>query len=97
MDICTRLHAAKDDEASGILEYAKLKNLLTSEQHIDTIESIIGDEYEHLLEILAIIKDLKCETIPNETITGKMSEIETVIEQSERAVRSKAIAKEAKK
>jgi len=78
MDICKRLHAAKDDEANGILEYAKLKMLLTSEQHVDTIDDIISDEYRHLLEILAMIKELKCEEIPNELIEQKMKEIEKI-------------------
>jgi len=78
MDICKRLHAAKDDEANGILEYAKLKMLLTSEEHIDTIENIISDEYRHLLEILAMIKDMKCEGMPNEVTEDKMKEIESI-------------------
>jgi rubrerythrin len=80
MNICRRLHMAKDDEANAVLEYAKLKNLMPSEhkEHIDMIDDIISDEYRHLLEILAMIKDMKCEEMPNEVTEDKMKEIKAI-------------------
>lgn len=62
MNLCMKLHAAKDDEAEAVIEYAKLKNLMPSdhEEHINTIDGIMLDEHRHLLEILEIIKEMKC-------------------------------------
>ena len=62
ISICKRLHTAKDDEAEGIIEYVKLKNLMPSdhEEHINTIDDIITDEHKHLVEILEIIKEMNC-------------------------------------
>jgi rubrerythrin len=62
MSVCKRLHIAKDDEANGVLEYVKLKDLMSSEhkEHIDIIENIIIDESRHLEEILLILKESKC-------------------------------------
>lgn len=70
-NVCKILHAMKKDEANGILEYAKLKNLMPSEheEHINTIEGIISDEHKHLMEILEIIKEMNCpELTPIEEI-----------------------------
>lgn len=68
MNVCKMLQAAKRDEAGGILSYNKLKNDMPSEhtEHIETIERIIGDEYDHLQDVEEIIRDMGCPELTKE-------------------------------
>ncbi len=60
--ICKMLHSMKRDEAGGILAYNKLKSAMPSEhtEHIDTIDMIIGQEYDHLQDVEKMISDMGC-------------------------------------
>lgn len=110
MEICKRLDAAKNDEADGILEYVKLKELLAPkyEAHAETIESIIADEHEHALEVLAIIEDIGCvELTPIQKVcmiskgiyenANKIEKLSAHIDNREDSIRIKQIAEEFEK
>ena len=62
MDMCNKLYKMMEDEATGILEYNKLKNEMPPEHksHIETIEEYIEDEYKHLTGIRNMMKEMGC-------------------------------------
>lgn len=68
MNVCKMLQAAKRDEAGGILFYNKIKSAMPSEhtEHIDTIDMIIGQEYDHLQDVEKIISDMGCHELTKE-------------------------------
>lgn len=66
--ICKMLHSMKRDEAGGILAYNKLKSTMPSEhtEHIETIDMIIGQEYDHLQDVEKMISDMGCPELTKE-------------------------------
>jgi hypothetical protein len=78
-DICKKLQNMLRDEATGILEYNKLKNEMPSEHksHIETIEEYIADEYKHLSGVFNMMKDMGCPIEKSEEIEAKLKEMVT--------------------
>lgn len=90
-NICAKLQAMLQDEASGILAYNKLKNEMPSEHesHIDMIESYIADEYKHLSGVFNLMKDIGCPIERSEEIEAKLKEMTTEEYKSEEKIEKK--------
>ena len=73
MEMCNNLYTAMEDEAGAILMYNKLKNEMPPEhkEHIETLESIIYNEYEHLESVRNMMKEMGCKETDH-----RISEIE---------------------
>lgn len=86
-NICTKLQAMLQDEATGILAYNKLKNEMPSEHksHIESIEEYLADEYKHLQGVYQIMKDMGCPIEKAEEIEAKLKEIVTEEDKEEKA------------